>query len=735
MIGRFASRHQANSLWPGEFRRRDAKRPGSAFPRGSVGTRTRLNVSLQSAILNLQSPICNSKFAVWTYIIRRLLVMIPTLFGVTIVSFMVMQLAPGDPLLNQLGPGGMAGETGQTPEAYRIQKQDLKLDKPLVLNFNYFRDWSDDIRLAAHYMSRTAEEVVAELADLSEHPRDPENAARLRFLRSLEIEEFQARLDDPEQHARLAEAIRGPQDEGPARGGYLRRFLEDHGVYGVPAAMQLLRSDQTDLRLKLGAIRCLDHMVIDPLEYVYSREPSEKETALVVPVWKTWWDRQERLDERRRRQGIPPEFPELDPKRREALAARFDQIVGAKTRSELFAGLDFFNPDTLEPFRREDMRFFAEKLLDDSQTLEAKVVTSLALRLYLGKPLVMDLPLSTLSGPDQGQPSDQKAGGTPALQEQGPSHEAAAFERTPEELVEEVAQNWLLHFKLHRKKYEPGLPARVWYIVGDTQYAHMVWRLVTFNFGRSALKTREPVGRKILDGVLVSAPLMLLAQLVIYFVAVPLGIVCAVHRAKLADRLISLILFLLYSIPPFVAGMLFLLFLCYGDYVKLFPMDGLHSDAADSYGFLRYSIDYVWHIILPVTCLSLFSLAGMAMYSRTSMLDVIGQDYIRTARAKGLPEDSVIMKHALRNSLIPIITLFSNLLPAMLGGSVLIEYLFGIPGMGTLSWESIEQKDFPTLMALIYIDAIIVMLSILLTDILYVFVDPRITFQGQGAAQ
>jgi peptide/nickel transport system permease protein len=178
--------------------------------------------------------------------------------------------------------------------------------------------------------------------------------------------------------------------------------------------------------------------------------------------------------------------------------------------------------------------------------------------------------------------------------------------------------------------------------------------------------------------------------------------------------------------------MLFLLFFAYGDYLRLFPMNGLHSDAAEHFGFFRYAVDYLWHIILPVTCLSLFSLAGMAMYSRTSMLDVIGQDYIRTARAKGLSEDKVIMKHAFRNSLIPIITLFSNVLPAMLGGSVLIEYIFGIPGMGQLSWSSILSKDYPTLMALLYIDAIVVMLSILLSDILYVLVDPRISFEAQG---
>ena len=114
------------------------------------------------------------------------------------------------------------------------------------------------------------------------------------------------------------------------------------------------------------------------------------------------------------------------------------------------------------------------------------------------------------------------------------------------------------------------------------------------------------------------------------------------------------------------------------------------------------------------------------------MLDVISQDYIRTARAKGLAEHWVIWKHGFRNAMIPILTLLSNFLPAMLGGSVIIEYLFGIHGMGWMSWDSIMLKDIPTVMATIYIDAIVVMLSILVTDLLYVLADPRISFQSQG---
>src|ERR1700722_1231352 len=147
--------------------------------------------------------------------------------------------------------------------------------------------------------------------------------------------------------------------------------------------------------------------------------------------------------------------------------------------------------------------------------------------------------------------------------------------------------------------------------------------------------------------------------------------------------------------------MLFLLFFCFGDYWKWFPMERLHAENAESLSWWAYLLDYFWHAALPVTCLSLFSLAALAMYGRSAILDVINQDYVRTARAKGLSQRKIVLKHVLRNGMIPIITLFSGFLPAMLGGSVLVEYLFNIPGMGRLGINSISQKDFPTVMALI----------------------------------
>ena len=654
--------------------------------------------------------------------------MIPTLFGVTLVAFVVMQTAPGDPMLMQLGPGGTAGQSTETREAYLIRKRDLKLDKPLVLNFNYFRDYRDRVRLAAYFMAVSKEQLAAELPRLarwvqgeaasepvnqfvrgpqavgppenarSPHgtpengpssnmpshahrpsagrtgpnpPAEPTLAEQLAFLRRLGIDAFEARLADPEQHERLARAILH----------YVQTFCEDHGVYAVPAAMELLGCSETPRRLRLGAIRCLVHMVVEPFQYTY---PAQAEPRLdaddpVAAVWRRFW-------QLRSRDYLP-----VEPERRPVLDRLFAELVQEPSRSRQF--------ELLERFDREDVPYLVDKLIHARMPEERRMAAA-ALKLFVARPLELELPPEA---------SDTQ--------------------------LEEAAGNWLLHFQLHRSQYEPTFLGRLWAVLADTQYAHMVWRLLTFQFGRSAVKTREPVVQKIWSALVVSFPLMLMAELVIYMVAVPLGILCAVKRGTLTDRLITLGLFLLYSIPGFVAGMLFLIFLCYGDFLKIFPSLGLHSEGAEQWGFFAYLLDYLWHAFLPVVCLSLFSLAGLAMYARTAMLDVLGQDYIRTARAKGLSETKVIFKHALRNALIPILTLFATFLPALLGGSVLVEYLFGIPGMGRLSWECIEQKDFPTLMALIYIDALVVMFSILLTDILYVVADPRISFEAQGAGE
>lgn len=636
----------------------------------------------------------------WTYIIRRLFLMLPTLFGVTVVSFCIMQMAPGDPLLSKLGSGGTAGESSQTREAYLIQKRDLKLDRPLLLNFNYFRDFSSDVRVAAYFRARTREEIAADLLEYAAVPAgaaglSPEQQTRLQFLERLRISRFDERLRPPtltpEQLAAselTAEQWQQRVEQGrlnlaQAVEGFVQIWNEDLGKHGAPAAIQLLKSDSTERGLRIGAIKSLNSMVVSPFEYTFSTTPTAEEAVQVVSTWKILWE-QERA-----------KFSTVPAARKAAVLKKVEALVAEGDRAKTFAALQSGD------FERDDAPIFVDLLMDESPVTETKLATQAIaaefLRLYISRRVTSDV-----------------------------ARDASDAD------IQAATSNWLAHYTARQDEYEVGFGKRLWYIIGDTQYAHMVWRLATFNFGRSALKTREPVSQKIWSAVVVSAPLMLLAELVIYFVAVPLGVLCGVYRGRWFDRLVSLKLFFLFSVPPFVAGMMFLLFFCYGSYFKWFPMERLHGPNAENLNGLEYLLDYLWHAFLPVTCLSLFSLAGLAMYSRNSMLDVLGQDYIRTARAKGLPQWKVILKHALRNGLIPIITLFASFIPAMLGGSVLVEYLFNIPGMGRLSFNSIEQKDYPTLMALVYIDAIVVMCSILVTDLLYVLVDPRISFDSQG---
>ena len=544
-------------------------------------------------------------------------------------------------------------------------KRDLKLDKPLVLNFNYFRDYSEPARIAAHYRALTSEQIASELPELAAPGNDPLLRSRLGFLRDLGIPDFDARLKQPETYERVARAIEG----------YARRWCEDAGEYAVPATMGILDDKQSDLPLQIGAIRALSSMTVDPFPSTLPPNPTPVDLERVESIWNLWWKRNQNS------------FETLDADARQAVQKAIDEMSQLKSRRDLLDGLDYLE--------RDQAPVFIEILSGNSSARE-KEIAIMALRKTVGAPLEGD----------------------------------AALDATPEQ-VAQVAENWRTYYASHAAQYHPNFGQRLWYIVADTQYGHMLARLATFQFGRSAMKLREPVSRLIWDSMWVSVPLMFMAEAVIYLVAVPLGIWCAVDRGGWWDRSISFGLFILYSIPPFVAGMILLLLFCYGDYLKWFPMEGLHADDADQLSFIPYLLDYLWHAALPVACLSLFSLASMAMFSRSAMLDVINQDYIRTARAKGLSSASVIWKHALRNSLIPIITLFASFLPALLGGSVLIEVLFNIPGMGRLSWTSIDKKDFPTLMALVYIEAIVVMISILLADVLYVLADPRISFDSR----
>lgn len=263
------------------------------------------------------------------------------------------------------------------------------------------------------------------------------------------------------------------------------------------------------------------------------------------------------------------------------------------------------------------------------------------------------------------------------------------------------------------------------------QYWLWLKRIATLDFGDS-IKFRRPVWDVIVERIPVSLKLALTSVFLAYLISIPLGIFSASHQYSKTDHVMTLLLFLLYSLPPFWVATMLIVFTGGGDFLDIFPVFGLASISAAKMSFWGRFWDAAWHLVLPIFCMTYASLAVLSRYMRTSMLEVIRQDYITTARAKGLSERKVILKHALRNSLIPIITLLSGILPRIVGGSIIIETIFTIPGMGRLAWEAILARDYPLIMAELVVVSFLTLFGILLSDILYSVVDPRIAFERKG---
>jgi peptide/nickel transport system permease protein len=263
------------------------------------------------------------------------------------------------------------------------------------------------------------------------------------------------------------------------------------------------------------------------------------------------------------------------------------------------------------------------------------------------------------------------------------------------------------------------------------QYALWLKRMATLDFGRS-YKDNRPVMDKIRERLPVTLQLNIISLLLTYLLAIPLGIYSATHQYSAGDKVTTVSLFILYSLPSFWVATVLILFLGGGDYWHIFPISGISSLDAEKLAWWPWLKDRVWHLVLPVTCLTYGGLAYISRQMRSGMLEILRQDYIRTARAKGLSERAVILKHALRNSLIPIVTLLAELLPAMLGGSVIIESIFTVPGMGQLGFESILARDYPTVMAISTIAAFLTLIGLLLSDISYALVNPTISLEAES---
>jgi len=258
------------------------------------------------------------------------------------------------------------------------------------------------------------------------------------------------------------------------------------------------------------------------------------------------------------------------------------------------------------------------------------------------------------------------------------------------------------------------------------QYFNWLKRIFLLNFGNSFKDGRKVIS-KILERLPATLLLNILSLIAIFLVALPIGILSAVKQNSLFDKGMTVFVFLGFSIPTFWLALL-LMFL-FGVKLGLLPISGMVSINFDTFSLAGGILDIIKHLILPVFVSAFGGLAYLSRYARASMLEVIRQDYIRTARAKGLPEQQVIFKHALRNALIPVVTLLGLSLPALIGGGFIFETIFAWPGMGRLGYEAIMSRDYPVIMGVGIMVALLTLLGNLLADITYAYVDPRIRYK------
>ncbi|MDH3997519.1 MAG: ABC transporter permease [Desulfuromonadales bacterium] len=256
------------------------------------------------------------------------------------------------------------------------------------------------------------------------------------------------------------------------------------------------------------------------------------------------------------------------------------------------------------------------------------------------------------------------------------------------------------------------------------QYGKWLSRLVQFDFGESFSQDRRPVLEKISERLPITILINVLSILVILGLSVPIGIISALRRNSLFDRATTVFVFLGFAMPSFWLALLLMDYL--GVRLGLFPIAGLKSIGYEYFSFGRQMWDSIHHLILPVFVSAFGGLAGFSRYMRSNMLEVIRQDYILTARAKGLSERVVICKHALRNALLPVITILGLSVPGLIGGSVIFETIFAIPGMGKLFYDGVMMRDYPLIMGILVIGAVLTLVGNLLADISYAMADPRI---------
>lgn len=259
---------------------------------------------------------------------------------------------------------------------------------------------------------------------------------------------------------------------------------------------------------------------------------------------------------------------------------------------------------------------------------------------------------------------------------------------------------------------------------------YFIWlkNLSQLDFGES-FTYEEEVTDVIMSKFPVSLQFGIVSLILSYLISIPLGVYKAVKDGSTFDFISSFLLFIAYAIPGFMLGILLIVYLAGGSFLDIFPIGGLYSDFYDEMNSWERIVDRAYHFILPTICYTIGSYTTLTFLMKNSLMEEIRKDYIRTAKAKGLSDKVIYLKHALRNALIPIVTGLGGFLGIFFAGSLLIEKVFQLDGIGLLGFNSILSRDYNVIMGLVFIQALLMLIGNIISDIMYVLVDPRIDFK------
>lgn len=258
------------------------------------------------------------------------------------------------------------------------------------------------------------------------------------------------------------------------------------------------------------------------------------------------------------------------------------------------------------------------------------------------------------------------------------------------------------------------------------QYADWLKRIIFFDFGQS-FKDSRSAGDKIIERLPATILLNFLSLFFICLIAVPIGIYSAVKKDSPADKGLTILMFVSFSVPSFWLALMFMIL--FGVQLGWLPISGLYSFDFENMSFFMKVTDISKHLVLPVAVSVITSLAVLSRYVRSGMLEVLKQDYIKTAYAKGLTENQVIFRHALKNALLPMITIIGLSIPSLIGGSFIFETIFSYPGIGRLGYEAVMARDYPVVMGIATLTAVLTLLGNIIADVSYTYADPRIKYK------